>query len=69
MSGIITVSSVCKWAAQDTARHANAQFYGFLVDLLPVLFSYAGIDAALQYYGITDNAGGELVNGTWTGAS
>lgn len=52
----------------DGTRTGDAAFYGFLVDLLPILFQIAGLgNYTLQYY-ISTNAGGEkLANGTWTG--
>ncbi|KAK9918578.1 hypothetical protein WJX75_005119 [Coccomyxa subellipsoidea] len=52
----------------DGSRTGNAAFYGFLVDLLPLLFQTAGLgNYTLQYYNSTNEGGERLQNGTWTG--
>ncbi len=52
----------------DGTRRGNAAFYGFLVDLLPVLFQTAGLgNYTLEYYNSTNSGGERLQNGTWTG--
>ncbi|BDA49267.1 Glutamate receptor 2 [Coccomyxa sp. Obi] len=52
----------------DSSRSGNAAFYGFLVDLLPVLFQTAGLgNYTLNYYTSTNSGGEKLDNGTWTG--
>lgn len=55
----------------DSARSGNAQFYGLLVDLLPVLLSYgaaAADNTTLQYYAVPPSGGQLKHNGTWAGA-
>lgn len=52
----------------DGTRQGNAAFYGFLVDLLPLLLQTAGLgNYTLDYYSATNSGGERLQNGTWTG--
>jgi hypothetical protein len=45
----------------------GVQWYGMLVELLPLLFQQAQMNVTLNYYQSPFDAGGVLVNGTWTG--
>lgn len=40
---------------------------GMLIQLIPVLFQVAGINASFDFYQSPDNGGGALINGTWNG--
>lgn len=54
----------------DTTRRGNAAFFGFLVDLLPVLFQTANLgNYTFDFYSSTNSGGEKLDNGTWTGMS
>ncbi|GAQ85569.1 glutamate receptor [Klebsormidium nitens] len=43
------------------------EWYGMLVDLLPMVFNAAKTDASFSYYKAPTDEGGSLVNGSWTG--
>lgn len=44
------------------------RFYGLLVDLIPVLLSYAGVtNSTVQYEPVPSTGGSLLPDGSWTG--
>ncbi len=44
------------------------RFYGLLVDLIPVLLSYAGVtNTTVQYEPVPSTGGSLLPDGSWTG--
>lgn len=66
---VVVASERRPFAYVNPMRHGQAQFAGFLVDLLPRLFLEAGLNASeIEYYQApTDASGNMLKNGSWTG--
>jgi hypothetical protein len=53
---------------QDTELQGNERFYGFLVDLLPIVFQAARLNGTFEYILAPVNSGGSETNGSWSGA-
>lgn len=52
----------------DRSRTGNLRFSGFMVDMMPFLLRAAGLgNVPVEYYEMASNAGGSLVNGSWSG--
>lgn len=53
---------------KSSRRDGGGQWFGYLVELMPMLFQYANLNVSLNYYESPTNEGGDpLPNGTWTG--
>lgn len=53
---------------RSSRTDGQGQWFGYLVELIPLLFQYANLNATLNYYESPENVGGALrPDGVWTG--